>query len=456
MKPSCCSHIGIQSIKQIVNYTLSSSGIQLDEILIILERGITSLLILQMPDGENIVRVENSLVKSIYWKRDGWRAWIVCSASFYVFAVTWGTTSCFPMLLPYLVDLYKYSNASDASSEDRLVLTKTSMVYSVNNGLAYLASFPAAFLVDRIGCRLTFLLGVALSVGGNAVAAVCPDGSLWIWWLGHGVANGTGVSLTYFVSSVVLEQVFARHYGAASSIMSVGTSFAFLTIPLLWNFLLRIGRQIKGPDKLEGTSTGMSLVMFSVVASQLILVLMLPLFGSPFFIAARSHVRNLNSSTSNKQSSESTAQKSLHRASKLMLYTKRLVYFLFDIPVPSFKYSNSLQDNGSTNSLSSGTHSQFKLLLKLLLDWNFIIYIIWSMLLLIFSGAPDTFLITAAEEIFPDSSDVGSKMLVSYGIAQIAGKFLAARLLDWFPSLIGNTLIVATGTLFWISRFPTL
>ena len=411
-----------------------------------------------MMHGENNERVESSLVKSINWKRDGWRAWIVCVASFYVFAVTWGTTCCFPMLLPYLVDLYKYSNVSNPSSEDPLVLTKTSMVYSVNNGLAYLASFAAAFLVDRIGCRLTFLLGVALSVGGNAVTAVCPGGSLWIWWLGFGVANGIGVSLTYFVSSVVLEQVFARHYGAASSIVSVGTSFMFLTTPLLWNFLLRIGRQIGGPDKLEGTLTGMSLVMFSVVVSQLILVLMLPLFGSPFFIAARSHARNLNSSTSNKQLNESTAQKSLHRASKVMLYTKRLVYFLFDIPVPSFKYSNYLQDNGdgSTNSLSSETFSQFKLFLKLLLDWNFIIYIIWSILMLIFSGAPDTFLITAAEEIFPDSSDVGSKMLITYGIAQIAGKILAARLLDWFPSLIGNTLIVAAGTLFWISRFPTL
>ena len=128
------------------------------------------------------------------WSRDGVRSWLVCLAALYALASTWGTSasSARAIIQPRLEDLFKYSNESDASTENALVHTKTAAVYSLHNGIAHLMALPAAFLVHHVGCRLTLLVGFALTSAGSAVAALWPHSSLWVWWLGFGAATGTG------------------------------------------------------------------------------------------------------------------------------------------------------------------------------------------------------------------------------------------------------------------------
>ena len=417
-----------------------------------------------MTDSIASTPIPPSATVKLEWKRDGIRAWLACFAALYAYAATWGTTGSFSMLLPRLVELFKYENASDPNTENPLVYTQTSTVSSVNNGLTYIMTLPAALLVQYIGCRLTALLGISISVLGTAASALWPRSSLWVWWLGFGVGCGSGNALIYVASSVAVEQVFAARYGTASSILTQGSSITYLLLPIIWNALLRLGAD-GAPDKLAGTEAGMSFVMFSICLSVLLCLPLLPLFGSPFFIAVREYKNNIkhSSSTNSSINFDNSVSKTMpennavlgHTANHKQSRFKRVFFYLFDFPVPGYKYSKSATGNGeciidtrssATSASSTGWRYQLQLVWSMVTEWNFFLFLVIYALFLLFNAGPDTYISSKAEELFPEDEEmVGSLMLHSYGFAMLFGKLLVSPLLDWFPSLFGRTMIFASG-----------
>ena len=394
-----------------------------------------------------------SSLETVQWSRDGIHSWLVCLAALYALAATWGTSasSARALLLPRLEDLFKYANESDASTEDALVHTKTAAVYSVHNGLANLMVLPATFLVHHVGCRLTLLVGFALSSAGSAVAALWPHSSLWVWWLGFGAATGTGNALVYIASLVVVEQSFDRHFGAASSLVCLGSTCTLVFLPHIWSALLGLGAASE-EDKLKGTETGLSFVMFSLCLNLLVCIPMLPLFASPFFIAARQLKFRLTRSASN---TSSDSINSISSMTKILEdgdnYCKRVFFKLFDFPTPGYKYSSSksLTIECIIDNSSNDWSYQLRLVWRTVSERNFFLFIVVYAAFSLFNAVPDTYSESTAEELFPEDPDkVSTLVLNSYGLGQLVGKVVAAPLLDRFPSLFGRTLVVANGTNF--------
>ena len=422
-----------------------------------------------MTDSVKATLLKSSL-ETVQWSRDGVRSWLVCLVALYAYAATWGTSasSARAILLPCLEHLFESSNCneSDSNSEDEdtlaLLHTKTAAVYSVHNGLAHLMTLPATFLVQHVGCRLTLLVGFALSSAGSAVAALWPHSSLWVWWMGFGATTGAGNALVYIASLVVVEQVFDRHFGAASALMCLGSSFTFVFLPYIWSALLGIGAASE-EDKLKGTEMGLSFVMFSLCLNLFVCIPMLPLFGSPFFIAVRQLQNRLTSVASN----TSTSSDSISAITSLVKnledgdtenYCKRVFFKLFDFPTPGYKYSGSksleIECIIDTRKTSNDWSYQLRLLWRTVSERNFFLFVVVYALFSLFNAVPDTFSQSTAEEHFPeDAEKVSTLMLNSYGVGQLVGKIVAAPLLDRFPSLYGRTLVVANGTNFFENIF---
>lgn len=400
------------------------------------------------------ISAQSSAPITLEWQRDGVRAWLACLASLYAYAATWGTTGSFSMLLPRLVELYKYSNASDPDTEDPLVHTKTSAVFSLNNGLTYLMTLPAAILVQYIGCRLTVLLGITISSVGTAMTAIWPRSSIWVWWLGYGVGCGSGNGLIYVATSVVVEQIFAVRYGAASSILTQGSSITYLLLPLLWNALLSLGD--RASDRIAGTEAGLSYVMWSVSLSILLCLPMIPLLGSPFFIASRKYQSKIKRNSGNPSiNSENSGPESVQtdrldqKQKKPQTAFERVFFYLFDFPVPGYKYQKPATSTGACTvdtSSSTGWRYQLRLAWGMVTQWDFFVFLVVYSLFLLFNSGPDTYMSSKAEELFPEYEEqVGSLMLNSNGIAMLISKLAVAPMLDWFPSLFGRTMIFACG-----------
>ena len=406
-----------------------------------------------MPNSVKETRSQ-SLQETVQWSRDGVRSWLVCLAALYVYAATWGTSasSARALLLSRLEHFFKYSNENEsaASTEDALALVhkKTAAVYSVHNGFAHLMTLPATFLVHHVGCRLTLLVGFALSSAGSAVAALWPHSSLWVWWMGFGAATGAGNALVYIASLVVVEQAFDRHFGAASALVCLGSTFTFVFLPYIWSALLGLGAA-SDEEKLESTEMGLSFIMFHLCLNVLVCIPMLPLFGSPFFIAVRqlqfrlTSIASNTSSPSDSISSTTSMTKNLEDGGN---YCKRVFFKLFDFPTPGYKYlgSKSLTIECIVDNSSNNWSYQLRLVWRTVSERNFFLFIVAYALFSLFNAVPDTYLESSADELFPDK--VSTLMLNSYGLGQILGKVVAAPLLDMFPSLFGRTLVVANGT----------
>ena len=323
-------------------------------------------------------------VVRIEWKRDEWRSWAVSLAALYANAVTWGTSGSISVLLPTLVTIFKHSlvlddKTSNASAPvlvegDAYVHSKVQLVYSVNTASLYLSFFIGTLLIERLGCRLTVLVGVVFSVGGTLIPALWPDVSLWLWCLCFGLANGPGNAMINLASQVALEQSFDRRFGTGAAIASLGLAIANVLFPFLWEALLALAARDNATpvEFVQDRAVGLSLVMFSIVASYLLLLPMLPLFGSPFNMAAKRvvaantrsstqpsdrHSRNSSvSSTSsfssigptsssneldNITSDSETTPIIKKRSDPKAFYKYRFIYSYFDIPTAGLKYSPS-------------------------------------------------------------------------------------------------------------------
>lgn len=284
------------------------------------------------------------------------------------------------------------------------------------------------FIINQIGCQLTMLLGLSLSLVGALLPALFPATSLWIWWLGFGVANGTGGAILYISSSVVLEQYFLLHFGLASGIQSLGSSITFVLLPFLWQYLLDSGPAVSSSptDSPAAIAAGLSLTMYSSVIMAALILPMLPLFSSPVFLAARRQsqrrlgARHHLSDSENINTEEGGAEgpsPSLERVAapvsspSCVSAPLRALYYVCDIPPRAMHYNNapnpnqelgtsstrsqSAESSSSRNSNSSSNSSNFRqqLLLysSLFSERNFFLFALSGFFFMFATAVPDVY-----------------------------------------------------------------
>lgn len=503
---------------------------------------------------------KNSFINEITeprWTQDGVRAWFVFAASFYLYAIVWGTPGALPMLLPYLIKLYNqtsdprqmfYKNAYSYNSvfflkqesspaangilyrsskvqalplpvivtrasvtpisppppaphADVDIHSKVQLIWSLNNAAIYFVCVLVPLLYNRVGCRLAMLLGIALFVVGALLPALFPGESLWIWWLAFGVVNGAGSAIMYVTSCLVLEQSFKRHFGLASGLVTLGSAVSFTIFPLLWQRLIDSGPAFAraAPGSHEAIAAGLSLSLFSVVLAATALIPMLPLFGSPFFMAQRTvqlrlrtrplHCRApssvscaadsvnddgtnaLNGESENSILSGSRSRDSSSAASSSSLNStcasdspppgttstsvSDALYFLCDIPVTSSCKCSSSSDTTPSPNITTASDSRGKANVSaqlgvywgLVLHRNFFISLVSGQLFQFVTCVPDSFSVMQAsdEEQFPNPTSSPGLTLTFYGVSQSIGKLVVSPLSDVFRSLFGRTMLSTGG-----------
>lgn len=158
----------------------------------------------------------------------GWRAWLVCAASFYANGAMFGVINSGGVLYTELNKMY---GAQDDAS------FRISLVTSLAIGTTFLLSPVASILTDRFGIQKTALVGSVMVILGMFLSSVVN--SLELLYLTYGFLFGTGASLAYTPSLVILGHYFKRNLGIVNGIVTAGSSLFTIVLPLLLRVTLK-------------------------------------------------------------------------------------------------------------------------------------------------------------------------------------------------------------------------
>lgn len=91
-------------------------------------------------------------------------------------------------------------------------------------------------MTNKFGFRLTALIGGVLSAGGYVLAAYSPN--LALFTLGYGAFAGTGFSMTYIASILVVGFYFEKWRALATSISVCGSAMGTTLFPVIFEGVL--------------------------------------------------------------------------------------------------------------------------------------------------------------------------------------------------------------------------
>ncbi|CAL1280644.1 unnamed protein product [Larinioides sclopetarius] len=177
--------------------------------------------------AENSLKLEPSRNRAFTPPDGGW-GWVVCLASFWTNGTIFGVMNCFGVLYVKLKDKF-----AETHEEAAFV---TSWVGSVSIGMTFLLSPVASILTDRLGIRTTCFIGGLMATAGMLLSSFVT--SLELLYLTYGVLLGSGASLAYTPSLVVLGHYFHRRLGFVNGIVTAGSSVFTMVMPLLLSYLL--------------------------------------------------------------------------------------------------------------------------------------------------------------------------------------------------------------------------
>lgn len=117
----------------------------------------------------------------------------------------------------------------------------TALIGSLTIGMTFLLSPISGVLTDRIGLRLTTLLGGILTAGGMFLSSIFIDNIVALYFT-YGVFFGLGAAFTYTPSLAILGHYFKQYIGVVNGIATSGSSVFTAVMPLiLKNFIEKNG-----------------------------------------------------------------------------------------------------------------------------------------------------------------------------------------------------------------------
>ncbi|XP_077977507.1 monocarboxylate transporter 10-like [Glandiceps talaboti] len=158
----------------------------------------------------------------------GW-GWVVCVASFWTNGTVFGILNSFGILFVAMLD----DPDLKKSGADAF---KTSWVGSLTVGLTFLMSPVASILTDKLGCRKTAIIGAIIAFVGCISSSFAKR--LELLFLTYGILLGTGASLTYTPSLVILGHYFKKRLGLANGLVTAGSGLFTIIMPILLEYLV--------------------------------------------------------------------------------------------------------------------------------------------------------------------------------------------------------------------------
>ena len=97
------------------------------------------------------------------------------------------------------------------------------LIGSLTVGTTFFLSFLVGILSDRIGLRLTSIIGSVLATLGMGLSAVLYQ-HIEVLYLTYGILFGTGASLIYTPSLTILGHYFKKKLGVVNGLVTAGSS----------------------------------------------------------------------------------------------------------------------------------------------------------------------------------------------------------------------------------------
>ncbi|XP_014252184.1 monocarboxylate transporter 10 isoform X2 [Cimex lectularius] len=160
----------------------------------------------------------------------GARAWAVMMGSFLCNGIIFGLINTYSVLYVQLQDELIQEHVPDASS-------KAALVGSLAIGTTFFFSPVAGIMTDRIGVRLTTLIGGFLASLGLFLSSFLTH-NVGALYLTYGVMFGVGASLAYTPSLVILGHYFRKYLGLVNGFVTMGSSVFTMVMPYLIHMLL--------------------------------------------------------------------------------------------------------------------------------------------------------------------------------------------------------------------------
>ncbi|XP_046805139.1 monocarboxylate transporter 10 [Lucilia cuprina] len=180
------------------------------------------------------VHIEAPCCRDIHGKEPpdgGMRAWLVMVSAFLCNGVIFGIINTYGVIHSLLTDRLEEQGDKDASS-------KAALVGSLTIGTTFLLSPVAGCLTDKIGLRLTTLIGGLLSSGGLLLSSFSTEniGALYIT---YGLMFGFGAALAYTPTLAILGHYFKRYLGKVSGFVTAGSSVFTVILPPGLDYLIK-------------------------------------------------------------------------------------------------------------------------------------------------------------------------------------------------------------------------
>ncbi|XP_014220710.1 monocarboxylate transporter 10-like [Trichogramma pretiosum] len=161
----------------------------------------------------------------------GVRAWSIMVASFLVNGVLFGIINSYSQI-------YKELETRLVENKETEVASRASLVGSLTIGTTFFLSFFAGILTDKIGIQKTTFIGGAVAVSGLLLSSFVAS-KVELLCLTYGIMYGTGASLAYTPSLVILGHYFKRHLGFVNGVVTLGSSTFTIIMPYIIDLLLR-------------------------------------------------------------------------------------------------------------------------------------------------------------------------------------------------------------------------
>ena len=132
------------------------------------------------------------------------------------------------------------------------------MIGSLTIGTTFFLSFLVGILSDRIGLRLTSIIGSVLATLGMGLSALLYQ-HIEVLYLTYGLMFGAGASLVYTPSLTILGHYFKKKLGVVNGLVTAGSSI--FTIGLSF-----MNQHILESQGVSGTGEERRLLMMMIVS----------------------------------------------------------------------------------------------------------------------------------------------------------------------------------------------
>ncbi|XP_049844594.1 monocarboxylate transporter 10 isoform X1 [Schistocerca gregaria] len=157
------------------------------------------------------------------------RPLFIVAASFLCNGIIFGVINSYSVFYVQLLAKLERNGVSEASS-------KASLVGALAMGTTFILSPVAGVLTDRFGIRLTTFVGGALASGGMFLSSLVEPIELLCFT--YGIMFGTGASLVYTPSLVILGHYFKKYMGIVNGFVTAGSSVFTIVMPFVIEGLL--------------------------------------------------------------------------------------------------------------------------------------------------------------------------------------------------------------------------